>query len=97
VIRLMPSTSTAGDRDAGVVRVWVSTLDDPRRSTSFTDTRIERDALELGRCTPHELPVWLANVADTLDVEWAPFEVSRSNLRGKKRDAVAQWLRRGRS
>jgi hypothetical protein len=34
-------------------------------------------------------------VADKLDIAWEPFEVSRSNLRGKKRDLVARWLRRG--
>jgi hypothetical protein len=82
-------------RDQIWLRVWLGTLDGRHLVTSFTSAGPERDGLELGPCAPADLPAWLAHAAETLDLEWEPFEVSQSNLRGKKRDLVARWLRRG--
>lgn len=76
-------------------RVWITTLDGTGRATDFTATEIRRDTFNVGRCAPHELPAWLVRVADKLGIAWEPFAVSQSNLRGKKREAVAAWLARG--
>jgi hypothetical protein len=84
-------------RSTSWFHVWVSTVGDALdRTTSFSSEDAPgRDTLGIGRCAPSDLPRWLAQVAATLDIAWEPFSVSRSNLRGKKRDAVALWLRRG--
>ncbi len=75
--------------------VWASTVDphalEISQITSFNNAGTQHDTLELGACKPEELPVWIANAAAKLKTAWEPFE-PRSNLRGKKRAQVAQWL-----
>lgn len=87
-------------RNATWFRVWVTTLDDltsfpyatTHPLTRFSATTMPRDDLGVGRCAPEDLPAWLARTAEKLGIEWQAFEVSPSNLRGKKRDLIARWL-----
>jgi hypothetical protein len=61
--------------------------------TSFDDTEMHRDDLDLGTCSPQELPTYFATVAQRLGVQWDAEGVGvSSNLRGKKRAALIQWL-----
>lgn len=75
--------------------MWASTVDphalETSQSTSFNNAGTQQDTLELGACKPEELPTWLATAAIKLKTAWEPFQ-PRSNLRGNKRDRVAQWL-----
>lgn len=59
-------------------------------STHFT-TDSASDALNVGRCEPHDLPAWLAKTQDTLRIRWATPSFYGS-LRGKKRQAFIDWL-----
>lgn len=65
-------------------------------STHFTATKVYADTLKLGRCAAEEVPAWLAAAAKTHAFTWN-FDGSTpsSNLRGKKRDRVVEWLRTG--
>jgi hypothetical protein len=58
---------------------------------SFTHDAMHHDARKLGRCDATELPSWLAKAASKLRVTWDKPLLS-SNVRGAKRDQIAQWL-----
>ena len=64
------------------------------RMTSFTAGKTYTDTLGLGSCTAEEMPAWLARAAKTLKLKLAPFE-PRTNLRGKKRVRLVEWLTTG--
>lgn len=67
-----------------------------RLYTSFNAYVLKSDTLELGRCTPQELPQWLAASAKKLNFAWDFGEVGgRSNVRGAKRERITQWLQEG--
>jgi len=58
--------------------------------TSFSSDKLNADELELGQCEPHELPEWLKRTSDRLGATWR-VGIS-SNVRGKKRDKIRDWL-----
>jgi hypothetical protein len=61
-----------------------------RRRSYFGETTAV-DELELGSCLPAELPDWLTRAAEKLQCSWGePY--FRSSLRGKKRQALLDWL-----
>jgi hypothetical protein len=71
--------------------VWMSSAHAKGFSGYGIDAVPATDRLGLGPCDPAQLPAWLANAAKTLDVEWLPF-APMTNLRGKKRARLAEWL-----
>ncbi|HEX4454313.1 MAG TPA: hypothetical protein VH143_25795 [Kofleriaceae bacterium] len=71
--------------------VWVSSSGAKGFSGYGVDAVPAVDRLGLGPCEPAQLPAWLANAAETLDVDWLPF-APMTNLRGKKRARLTEWL-----
>jgi hypothetical protein len=72
-------------------------IDAPMGETSWNDLNIRPDALGLGRPELADLPAYFASAAKKLFVNWSWDEASiSSSLRGKKREAVLQWLRKPR-
>jgi hypothetical protein len=73
---------------------WLQVFVTNGRSTSFDERSIDRDDLGLGRAELEEMPQYFARAARTLGVrrQWNKCTVS-SNLRGRSREAVLQWLR----
>ena len=83
-------------RDDPWFSVWVSTVAgshdrDGDRTTRFDERSIALDQLELGRCEPAELPLWLARVADQLEIQWQRF-VPQSNLPAAHGRELSSWL-----
>ncbi len=74
---------------------YVTALDDDAlgrgRRTYFSNEGLVADELGLGTCQPEDFPAWLANAAKQLRME-LELRVWGSNLRGKKRDRVLEWL-----
>lgn len=65
-----------------------------QRRSHFTSRTQHDDALGLGRCTAEDLPAWLA--AASARLKRTPVAVhTASNLRGKKRDRLVEWLTAG--
>ncbi|AKQ65377.1 hypothetical protein A176_002289 [Myxococcus hansupus] len=64
--------------------------------TRFDNEKLHEDVLGVGACEPLQLPAWIARAARQLGTEWDFSESPpRTNLRGKKRDRLAEWLRSG--
>jgi hypothetical protein len=64
------------------------------RGTSFTNERLYRDDLGIGRCEAPELPSLLARAGQLLSIAWDFDAMSpRTNLRGKKRERLVAWMR----
>ncbi|MFP2960462.1 hypothetical protein ACLEPN_22230 [Myxococcus sp. 1LA] len=67
-----------------------------RASTRFDNEKLHEDDLGVGACEPLQLPAWLARAARHLGTEWSVgTSAPRTNLRGKKREQLAEWLRSG--
>lgn len=60
-------------------------------STNFTLSG-GTDKLGVGRCTPNELPTWLAKTAKKLKITWSSDPHFYGTLRGKKRQQFIDWL-----
>ncbi|WIG98098.1 hypothetical protein [Myxococcus sp. SDU36] len=64
--------------------------------TRFDNQKLHEDVLGVGACEPLQLPAWIAHVARHLGTKWTfSGGALRTNLRGKKRDQLAEWLRSG--
>lgn len=77
--------------------VWLGEVDgfaSAGRHSRFGSGGVGRDELGLGVCTPQDLPRWIASTAQKLGVTWRSVE-PRTNLRGKKKEALHAWLRGG--
>ncbi len=61
-------------------------------STYLSDKGVQRDDLELGGCEVAHLPAWLGAAAAKLKIQWNDEPRISSNLRGKRRDRVLEWL-----
>lgn len=60
--------------------------------SAFSSEKVYGDSMKLGRCGAEEVPAWLARAARKLKCAWTRPEHASSNLRGKKRDRVIEWL-----
>lgn len=61
-------------------------------STDFGEGVSSSDALKLGTCTFEALPAWLKRSEKTLGIRFKVSDPYASSLRGKKRDAIRDWL-----
>jgi hypothetical protein len=75
--------------------VWmgeVNTSSLASRHTRFVGTQGGADGFGLGTCSAGDLPKWIASAAQLLGITWRSLE-PRTNLRGKKKEALHAWLR----
>lgn len=93
----VPRFQGSFDIDSSWDQFWaVSITEVVSSGTRFPGTYVRmgdvvRDELKLGVCQLVEAPRWLAAAAKKLGVTWN-VSVSRSSLRGKKRELVVAWL-----
>jgi len=59
--------------------------------TSFDETTLSCDELEIGRCNVLELPAWVASVGERLGMTWT-MRVIKLTPAGPTRTAVKRWL-----
>jgi hypothetical protein len=74
------------------VEVWGAWGECKDQDTSFDFKNVERDELKLGRCEPHDLPGWLLNAQNKLEIQWNIDSLPRGTLRGKMRTQFTAWL-----
>jgi hypothetical protein len=88
---VVQGTVRVDSRTPNWFNVWMSSAGAKGFSGYGVDALPAIDRLGLGPCDPAQLPAWLANTAKKLDVEWIAF-APMTNLRGKKRARLAEWL-----
>jgi hypothetical protein len=88
---IVQGTVRVDSRTPNWFNVWISASHMNGFSGYGVDAVPATDRLGLGPCDAAQLPAWLANAATQLGIEWLPF-APMTNLRGKKRARLAEWL-----